>query len=206
MKRKDLRRAGQNPRCARPGVRKKDLGFTLMEALISILVVMLGLLSLEAVYTQGLSLNTQTQYDYIAQAKAEEAMETIYAARDSNQVNWVQIQNGTGAVGGTTGIFLPGPQPLLAPGPDGIYGTSDDDPSNPNVIIAGPNSSGALCSSAGIPAPGSVVIPLTFMTRQIQIANVVTDGSVRQITITMTYTIGSSVRTYQLVSYISQPA
>jgi type II secretory pathway pseudopilin PulG len=186
--------------------RKNKPGFTLIETLVSILIITTGILSLAAVYAQGLAVNSKTQFDYIAQAKAEEALETIFAARDSGQITWAQIQNTCSSTTGTTGIFLCGPQPLLAPGPDGLYGTADDDATNPNVIIAGPNSSGVLGTTAGTPAPGDVVIPLTFMTREIQIASLVTDGSLRQVTIIMRYTVAGSPRTYTLVSCISQPS
>jgi len=198
MKPEDVRPERQGLSSLQSAIRRNQSGFTLVEALISTFILTIGILSLAAVYGQGIIANTATQYQYIAQAKAEEAMETIYAARDSRQVTWGQIQNECSSTTGTTGIFLCGPQRLLAPGPDGLYGTADDDATHPDVIIAGPGPDGILGTA------DDVVIPLSFMTREIQIQNVITDGSIRQITIIMRYQVGNLMRTYQLVSYISQ--
>jgi prepilin-type N-terminal cleavage/methylation domain-containing protein len=93
---------------------KHQSGFTLLEALIAIVILSFGILSLAAVYAQGIQVAAMTQMDYIAEKKAEEAVETIFAARDSKLLVWTSIQNVSNA-----GVFLNGPQPLLAAGPDG---------------------------------------------------------------------------------------
>src|SRR5258707_12429605 len=111
-------------------------GFTLLEAMIAIVILSFGILSLAAVYAQGIQVASLTQMDYIAEKKAEEAVETIFAARDSGLLLWTNIRNGLG--GATDGVFLVDPQPLLAAGPDGLYGTSDNDKSNPAVAILDP--------------------------------------------------------------------
>jgi hypothetical protein len=64
---------------------------------------------------------------------------------------------------------------IVGPGPDGILGTADD-----------------------------VVMSLTNMTRTIAIIDVTGSTGLRQITITMTYTVGSKTQQYTLVSFISQ--
>ena len=53
-------------------------GFTMIEALISIMVLSFGVLSLAAVYAQGIYYASLTQYDYIAEKKAEQAVEAIF--------------------------------------------------------------------------------------------------------------------------------
>src|SRR5205814_2329624 len=113
-------------------------GFTLLEAMIAIVIMSFGILSLAAVYAQGIQVANMTQMDYIAEKKAEEAVETIFAARDSHLLLWTNIRNVTGLGGGDDGVFLVQPQPLLAAGPDGLYGTLDDDKSNPDVVILDP--------------------------------------------------------------------
>ena len=112
-----------------------ESGFTLLEAMIAIVILSFGILSLAAVYAQGIQVANMTQMDYIAEKKAEEAVETIFAARDSHLLLWTNIRNATGLGGGNDGVFLVEPQPLLAAGPDGLYGTLDDDKSNPDVVI-----------------------------------------------------------------------
>jgi prepilin-type N-terminal cleavage/methylation domain-containing protein len=173
-------------------------GFTLLEAMIAIVILSFGILSLASVYAQGIQVAAMTQFDYIAEKKAEEAVETIFAARDSKLLAWTNIRNETGAGGVNDGVFKVGPRPLLAAGVDGLYGTADDDATNPTVVIMGPGVDKILGTS------DDVVMSLTNMKRTIEIVDVVTASGLRQITITMTYTVGRMSRQYVLVSYIAQ--
>jgi prepilin-type N-terminal cleavage/methylation domain-containing protein len=177
---------------------KQQSGFTLLEAMIAIAILSFGILSLAAVYAQGIQVAAMTQMDYIAEKKAEEAVETIFAARDSKLLLWTNIRNVTGSGGTTDGVFLVGPQPLLAAGPDGLYGTADDLVSTPDVVITGPGPDKILGTS------DDIVMSLKNMTRTIAIADVVGETGLRQVTITMTYTTGRMSRQYTLVSFISQ--
>lgn len=173
--------------------KSRQSGFTLLEAMISILVLSFGVLSLAAVYAQGIMYASLTQYDYIAQKKAEEAIETIFTARDTKVLTWAQIQNTAQG-----GVFLGGPQPLLDPGPDGLVGTADDNAALPDQIIIGPGPDKVLGTS-----DDQVVNLNPWMTRTIAISAVNGETNLRQITVTMNYTIGSIQRTYTLISYIS---
>src|SRR3981189_3773905 len=112
--------------------RNPQSGFTLLEAMIAIVILSFGILSLAAVYAQGIQVANMTQLDYIAEKKAEEAAETIFAARAPNSPAPGRVNDG---------VFLVGPQPLLAAGPDGLFGTTDDDTKTPDVVIvsAGPD-------------------------------------------------------------------
>ena len=101
--------------------------------MISIVILSFGVLSLAAVYAQGIMYASLTQYDYIAEKKAEEAVETIFTARDTKILTWAQIQNVS-----TGGVFIDGARPLLDPGPDGLVGTADDNSALPDSIIIGP--------------------------------------------------------------------
>jgi prepilin-type N-terminal cleavage/methylation domain-containing protein len=178
--------------------RNPQSGFTLLEAMIAIVILSFGILSLAAVYAQGIQVANMTQMDYIAEKKAEEAVETIFAARDSHSLLWTNIRNVTGSGGANDGVFLVGPQPLLAAGPDGLYGTADDDPANPDVVIMGPGPDKILGT------PDDVVMSLRSVTRTIAIADVPGESALRQITITLTYNAGSMSRQYTLVSFIAQ--
>jgi len=177
---------------------RQQAGFTLLEALIAIAILSFGILSLAAVYAQGIQVANMTQLDYIAEKKAEEAVETIFAARDSKILAWTNIRNVTGAGGASDGVFLVGPQPLLAAGPDGLYGTADDDAANPTVVIVGPGPDKILGTN------DDVTMSLKNMTRTIVIADVPSEPGLRQITITMNYTAGRMTRNYTLISYIAQ--
>jgi type II secretory pathway pseudopilin PulG len=168
-------------------------GFTLIEAMISIIILSFGVLSLAAVYAQGIMYASLTQYDYIAEKKAEEAVETIFTARDTKVLTWAQIQNVS-----TGGVFIDGARPLLDPGADGLVGTADDNAALPDSIIIGPGPDGILGTSDDI-----VVNLNPWMTRTIAITPVTGEANLRQITITINYKIGRIQRAYTLISYIS---
>jgi type II secretory pathway pseudopilin PulG len=168
-------------------------GFTLIEAMISIIILSFGVLSLAAVYAQGIMYASLTQYDYIAEKKAEEAVETIFTARDTKILTWAQIQNVS-----TGGVFIDGARPLLDPGPDGLVGTADDNAALPDSIIIGPGPDGKLGTA------DDVVVNLNpWMTRTIAMTPVTGETNLRQITITINYQVGRVKRTYTLISYIS---
>jgi prepilin-type N-terminal cleavage/methylation domain-containing protein len=173
-------------------------GFTLLEAMIAIVILSFGILSLAAVYAQGIQVANMTQMDYIAEKKAEEAVETIFAARDAHLLLWTNLRNVTGSGGANDGVFLVPAQPLLAAGPDGLYGTTDDDTKTPDVVIVDAGPDKILGTS------DDVVMSLKNMTRTIAIVDVTGESGLRQITITMTYTVGSMTRQYTLISYIAQ--
>src|SRR5271157_2103609 len=90
---------------------RKQRGFTLVEVMVATAVLVFGVLSLVSVFTQGLRASFQTQIQYIAQQKAQEAME---------------------------GIFMDNAQPLCDPGQDGLFGTADDNCNIPDSIVVSP--------------------------------------------------------------------
>jgi prepilin-type N-terminal cleavage/methylation domain-containing protein len=173
-------------------------GFTLIEAMISIVILAFGILSLAVVYTQGIQITAMTQMNYIAEKKAEQAMETIFAARDSHILQWTNIRNVTGGGGGTDGVFVVGPTALVAAGPDGLYGTIDDDNTVPDVVVINPGPDGVLGTN------DDVVMSLGSMTRTIVITDIPNIPNLRQVNVTINYIVGATPRQYTLVSYISQ--
>jgi type II secretory pathway pseudopilin PulG len=176
----------------------RQRGFTILEAMISIAVLSFGMLSLAEVYTKGIVFAGIGKWDYVAQKKAEQAVETIFTARDTQLLTWGQIQNVAGTSGTDGGVFLDGPQPLLDPGPDGLVGTADDNAGIPDTVITGPGPDNILGT-----ADDQVVVLNNFMTRQIQITAVPNTPNLRQITITIAYTVGSMKKVYTLISYVS---
>ena len=183
-----------------PRTRKTSLGsagFTLIEATISMLILAIGVMGLAAMMTNGLAFMGMSEYDYLAQQKAEEAVESVFYARDSQLYTWNQIQNVSNG-----GIFLNPPEVLCDPGPDGIIDTADDNTADIDSIYL-PNSSGNLN-----PLLDATKQPLSTFTRTIAIANVVEAGInppvLRQITVTINYTVGRFQRTYVLTSYICE--
>jgi prepilin-type N-terminal cleavage/methylation domain-containing protein len=96
-------------------------GFTLIEVMIAIVVMTVGILAVLASFATAIAATASAQEDLIARHKALDAMESIYTARNSQQLPFASINNVAAG-----GIFLPGALPLKCAGPDGIVGTADD--------------------------------------------------------------------------------
>jgi type II secretory pathway pseudopilin PulG len=172
--------------------RPRARGFTLLEALVATLVMATGVLSLAFVLADSLAYMDMSQYEFICQQKAQEAVESVFTARDAGFVTWTQIDNISNG-----GIFKDGPQPLLDPGPDGMVNTADDNPLLPDAIV-GPGPDGVLGTS------DDTKIYLSNFTRQMTfVNNVFKNPNLKQITVTVTYTQGRFQRTYTLITYIS---
>ncbi|MFI5097278.1 MAG: prepilin-type N-terminal cleavage/methylation domain-containing protein [Candidatus Acidiferrales bacterium] len=177
------------------GVRTQE-GFSLIEVMIAMAILAFGVLSLVSVFTQGLRASYQTQIQYIAQQKAQEALETIFTARDTKVLTWAQIANVSHG-----GVFKDGPQALCASGPDGLFGTSDDLTGTPDVIVTGPGPDGVFGTA------DDVIVNLNpWMKRTIVIAPVASTPNLNQITITVSWTSQGQTSQYVLVSYISNYA
>jgi prepilin-type N-terminal cleavage/methylation domain-containing protein len=172
---------------------RKQKGFTLLESMIAMVILSFGVLSVASFYTQGLRSSSLVKVQYIANQKAQEALESIYTARDTNTLSFAQINNISQG-----GVFKDGPQPLLDPGPDGIVGTADDNTALPDVIITGPGPDGILGTA------DDTYIPLNpWMTRTILIQPVPNYSNMMQVTVTINYTYQGQTSKVVLVSYVS---
>ncbi|HEY7099997.1 MAG TPA: prepilin-type N-terminal cleavage/methylation domain-containing protein [Terriglobales bacterium] len=183
-------------------VNRRQQGFTLIEVLVSMVVLTIGLVSLLGVFVMAMAKTQSTQQDMIAKQVAQEAYEALFTARETANVSWAQIQNvGTGNV--PDGIFTTGMQSVRQAGNDGIIGTADD--------------SGASPQSMTLPGPDGIVgtsddinMPLTNFRRSITITPVVTGGVIssdlRNVNITVQYytTQSKYPKTYSLSGFISQ--
>jgi prepilin-type N-terminal cleavage/methylation domain-containing protein len=118
----------------RCGKKSDRLGFSLIEVMIAIAITTVGLLGLMATFTTAIKATSSAQEDLIARHKALDALESIYTARNSQQIPFASINNTANG-----GIFKSNPQQLLCAGPDGLVGTGDDVPcTNPNTGAACP--------------------------------------------------------------------
>jgi prepilin-type N-terminal cleavage/methylation domain-containing protein len=191
---------------------KNESGFTLIEVMISLVIVTIGLLASLAALAVTMAANQTSQEDMIARQVASEAMEGIFNARNSSQLAFSAINN-TSVSGG---IFEVGALPLLCAGPDGIIGTADDS--------ACYESSGTECPNSGVecldePGPSGLVgggndriVSLNNFTRTISITPLSTGTpptvipTLVQVTITINYTVPDygHNKAYVLVEYISQ--
>jgi len=166
---------------------KHDGGFSLIEVMFSMAIMTIGLVSLLGVMGLAMASTQTSEQSAIAKRLANEAMESILTARETAQVQWSNIANGSCAVGTgcTTGIFLAPAQPIYCAGADGIVGTSDDAACGP-VVLDQPGPNGVFMNSC--PAPPDICIPLTNYTRTIAISQFGADPNLNNVTITVTYT------------------
>ncbi len=185
-------------------------GVTLIEVLISMVILAVGSLGLLGVFGLALSSNQTSQEDQIARQLASEAMESVYTARNTSQLSWTQIQNISNG-----GIFTDGVTNIMCAGPDGLEGTADD--------TSCYTAMGAVCPNGGIRClsePGAdgivgtaddQIVSLSNFTRQIQIAALSDSGgnlipTLREVTITIQYSVPSysAKKTYILNEYVSE--
>jgi len=169
-----------------------DGGFTLLEVMIAIVVMSVGLLAVIASFATAVSATQSAEEDLIARQKTLEAMESIYTARNSQQIPFAAVANVANG-----GIFLNGAQPMLCAGPDGLVNTGDD--------VACTTTAGATCPDGGaecmvLPGPDGILgtaddvtMSLGNFTRTITITPVfLASGAQNQnmmaITITVSYT------------------
>ncbi len=114
----------------------RDEGFTLIEVMIAIVVMSVGILAVIASFATAVAATQSAEEDLIARQKVLEAMESIYTARNSQQIPFTSVANVANG-----GIFLSGPQPLKCAGPDGLLNTQDD--------VNCTTQSGAVCPDGG---------------------------------------------------------
>jgi Tfp pilus assembly protein PilV len=173
--------------------KKHEQGLTLLETMIAVFVVMFGLLAVLAAFGAAIMSTDNVTLDAVARQKAAEAMESIFTARQTNQITFSQINN----IGTGNGIFTAGFTPMTDAGPDGLDGTADDVPAA-SITLPGP--SGAITGQS----PPDVVVSLANFQRQIQITTVNSEPNLRQVTITIQYlTPQGWNRQYQLQGLVS---
>lgn len=161
--------------------RHSEQGFSLLETVVAIGVLGAGVFGAAAVLSAGMKNLSGSSSDVIVTQKATQAMEAVFAARDSHKISWSQVRNVSNG-----GIFLDGPQPLDLPGADGLVDTADD---------------GAVET---IDTGNGHTQTLSGFTRQIAITDVSGEnGQLRQVVVTLTFQDGAVKRTYTLTSYVS---
>ena len=204
-----MTQANRTPRTSAEQNRAEQSGFTIIEVMISMVILTIGLVSVLGALCVVVAANQTAQQDMIARQLASEAIESVYAARNDSEMTWQQVNNVSNG-----GIFMDGIQAVMCAGPDGILGTADD--------AACLLPSGATCPNGGVqcldePGPDGilgtaddVVLSLSNYTRQIQISPLLDSGgnlepALRQVTVTIKYTVPQSsvLKSYVLTEYVS---
>ena len=183
-----------------PRVRKKaESGFSLLEVVMSMVVLTVGLVSLLGVFGLAMASTQTSQQDMIAKQLANEALESIVTARNTSQITWPQIQNVANG-----GIFLNGMNPIYLAGADGIVGTADDAAAGEQTLTD-PGPDGIFGTA------DDVQLPLTDFQRAILISPVYDAqgnlvSTLRGVNISVQYSTPQThlPKTYVLTSFISQ--
>lgn len=170
----------------------RDEGFTLVEALIAMTILSVGLMGLAQAFYLGMQHMSTSSANLVAREKAREAVESVHSARDTRTIDWSEIRNVSDG-----GMFLDGVQPLNASGADGLVNTADDEEAGlEHQVNPGPN--GVLGDD------DDDAIPLTNFQREIQILELnPVNPDLREMRVTIAYTVGSQQRTYTLRTFIS---
>lgn len=156
-------------------------------------VLAVGALGVAGVFTTGMQKASSSPGDLVATQKAAEAVESVFAARDSHKLTWSQISNVYGAGPGCGGgVFEDDEQQLRDPGLDGLVNTVDD---------------GAI-EELRYPGPDRIMRTgddtfqeLGTFWREVAITCV--NAGLRIITVTVRYQAGPQSRSYTLATYIS---
>ena len=182
-------------------------GFTLIETMIAIAILSIGIVTMIAAFGTAINATQNSQYNLIMREKALQAMESVYTARNTQQITFSQIANVSNG-----GIFTNGAVQLLCAGPDGLVNTSDD----VNCAASGPCPAGPECIV--LPGPDGILgtpddqpMSLANFTRSIQINSTLeSDGvtinpTLKQVIVTITYTTGGTnvPHTYTVTALIS---
>ena len=194
--------------------KQAESGFSLLEVMISMVILTVGLLTVLSVFGLAIASTQTSQLDMIAKQLANEAYESIVTARNTSQIGWDAIQNTSGTQYCTStpspcGIFVgistsPQFQPIYNSGADGIFGTVDDAAAGEETLEE-PGPDGRYGDA------DDIKLPLTNYQRAIQISPLFDTNNnlvptLRSVTITVQYTTPRmrTKKTYVLNSFISQ--
>ncbi|HZQ94403.1 MAG TPA: type II secretion system protein [Candidatus Sulfotelmatobacter sp.] len=185
--------------------RLRQRGFTIIEVMIAIVILGIGILTVVAAFATALATTENAQQNLIARQKALETLESIFTARNTQQITFSQIANIPSG-----GIFSSGATPLWSAGNDGLVNTADDLPfPAQGVCPAGPECITLPGPDGILGTPDDVAMSLGNFTRQIQVSPVLqADGStnpnLKQVIVTVSYTNSSPVpRSYSVTALIS---
>ncbi len=187
-------------------MRSGEAGFSILEVLVSMLLLTGALLGLGQVFLLGMAHASTSSANLIAREKAREAVESVHTARDTRVLVWNQIRNAAsprmcpgiaepdGWNSTTPGVFLDGEQAggLRLPGPDGLVNTADDGDAEE---VVHPGADGLLGTDDDREEA------LAQYWREIWICD--RSNSLREIRVSVRYQVGSITRTYRLTTFIS---
>jgi prepilin-type N-terminal cleavage/methylation domain-containing protein len=168
-------------------VGNREDGFSIVEVLVSIVLLSIGALALAGIVAQSARRLSGSQDQLIASQRAAEAAESAFKARDTRVLAWDQIRNVSDG-----GVFLNGPQQVRDAGADGLVNTADD---GPPIEVVRPGPDGLLGT------PDDERVPLFGFTREIVIRDL--GPSLRELEVVVTFRTANGSQRFVLTTYIS---
>ncbi|HEV8485036.1 MAG TPA: hypothetical protein VGV87_15950 [Blastocatellia bacterium] len=173
-------------------IKTQEAGFSYIDVMIAVAILLIGVMALVGAITNGINMTTRSQEALAAKQIASSTVESIFTARDLETFKWEAVGNvGNAAVPGA--IFVAGKQNIYpTAGKDGIVGTADDGWGADGI---------AGNSDDGQPAIG--------MQREIVVTDLVDPDrptspiTLRQIDVTIYYSVGPIQRQETFTSYIA---
>jgi type II secretory pathway pseudopilin PulG len=178
-------------------MKQSERGITLIEVMISSFFLTVALLAVAMAMGQGIAASYTMQEQLIAKQKAQEALESVIMARNTQQIGFTQIQSTASG-----GVFLSGFQPIQGMGTDGIPNTADDTGPIENITFPGPD--GILGTA------DDVTVSLTNYQRQITISTINLpndtnpDPDIRRIDVDVSYVVRGVTKTVRVSSLVSR--
>jgi type II secretory pathway pseudopilin PulG len=173
--------------------------------MIAIVILSIGILTVVAAFATAVASTENAQQNLIARQKALETLESIFTARNTQQITFSQIANIPNG-----GIFVSGATPLWSAGNDGLVNTADDLPFPAQGVCAAGSECITLPGPDGIlGTPDDAAMSLGNFTRQIEIDPILQpDGSanpnLKQVIVTVSYLNSSPIpRSYTVTALIS---
>jgi type II secretory pathway pseudopilin PulG len=176
---------------------RDEAGVTLVEVIVATFVLGVGLMAAAQTVATGAASILISQEQLIAKQKAREALESVFTARNTQNVLWEDIRNVN-----DQGVFLEGFQDLRESGEDGIANTADDgDAPMETLLFPGPD---GLFDTAD-----DRTRSLETFDRSITISDVVdednaVDPDIRRIEVLIRYSYRGLTKTVRLESIISR--
>jgi prepilin-type N-terminal cleavage/methylation domain-containing protein len=163
-------------------------GFTLIETMIAIMVLTVGAVGMASVFLYGMNSATSSPNELIATQKANEALESVIAARDAHTLTWNQLRNTS-----NDGIFQVGAKAMNTSGKDGILNTGDQGETLESVRLPGYDQT--------LGTADDQLVTLNGFTREIRITDLT--SNLRKLEVIIEYRAGTVKRTYSLTTYMS---
>lgn len=181
--------------------RSSEAGFTLVEMVVAMVILMVGLLGVASAIGYSLMVSNRGRNVTNNKLLLVSILEQMETLRDTGQLTFGQIAN-TGSVDNTGALqsfagFPVGPQPVSTnPGPDGIFGTADD--------LIGPGPDGVYGTADDVTMPGWAI---PGYQRQIDIATYPSNPNLKKITVTLWYPdAGGRTQTMVFIGYLNNDA